>query len=888
MRSAEGQLQLALGPFQNRALFSTHFLRKRLVEWPEFRDLDALPLLNSLSALWRSERDALTGANEAQTEARFIRPVLGHLGFAFTVQAGLSTAGGRRQPDYALFLSEEARRRADTATGRARYREAVAVADAKRFERSLGGGRTGRDPDDPVAQIVHYVTVTGCRWGILTNGRHWRLYAAEGDLIEAASFEVDLIALLEGADPAAFRWFAAFLSASAFSPDEQGRSFLDRVLAESEASAVAVGAMLERQVFAAVPLIAEGLLGDSPRDGPELSQAFDNSLVFLYRLLFCLHAEARGLLPVDNLHYLEYSVRRQRERLATDRGRGRVLSARSDDLYNDLRALFRMIDTGDPALGVAEYDGGLFSARAHPYFENRSVPDNLLAEALDKLYRVDGQAVDYRDLSIRHLGTIYERLLEYRLEDNGSPGLRLGLSDGRHRSGSYFTPEFVVDAIVQRTLDPILAERSERVAARGLRGDEALEALLDLRVCDPAMGSGHFIVAAASWIAQSIATDPSYDGELSFVDIQRLVAERCVYGVDLNPMAVELARVSLWLATVREGEPLAFLHNLRCGNSLVGASVDELLGGGDTVFADRLARDAEELLRQEAEIGAIASHTGADVDRKEALATAAAALREPIEALASESIPDALVEEAGPPFHWEIEFPEIFLGPDGRPTDEGGFDAIVGNPPYVRIQELGRRLADFCRARYSTARGSFDAYIPFIERGAELLAPGGRLGFIVPNKLLKLDNAAALRRMLAVDRLVEEIIDFGDSQLFKGATNYTAILVLANEGRDAFRYRRVRDETTAVRRQLRGHAEEAEEFDTGELGKSSWILTTGHERRLIDKLRLGAARLDEVTEQIFQGLITSADPVYILEDRGSRGRNRLVWSRASERLRDRG
>jgi hypothetical protein len=787
---ALSQLRLALGPFQNRKLFADHFLGERLVEWPEFRDLDATGLLHDLTAIWEAERGGLAIANEAQTEARFIQPVLERLGFAYTVQAGLQVGGGRRQPDYALFLDDKTRARADLAGGNARYRDAVAVADAKRFDRPLDGGRRGGQPDDPVAQIINYLAITRCRWGILTNGRHWRLYAAEGDLVEAASFEIDLVALIEHADPDAFRYFAAFFSTAAFSPDQEGRSFLDRALAESGASAVQVGRTLEAQIFAAVPLIALGLVGHGQRTPEALSDAFDNSLVLLYRLLFCLHAEARGLLPVENPHYFEYSVRRQRERLASDRDRGRVFASRSDDLYNDLRALFRMIDTGEPALGVSEYDGGLFSARRHPYFENRSVPDALLAPALDRLYRIDGEAVDYRDLSIRHLGTIYERLLEYRLEDlGGDRGLRLAAGDGRHRSGSYFTPDFIVDHIVQRTLDPVLSALSDRVASQGLRGEDALEALLSVRVCDPAMGSGHFIVSAAAWIAQSVATDPSYDGALSLIEIQRLVAERCVYGVDLNPMAVELSRLSLWLATVRQGEPLAFLHNLRCGNSLVDASLDELLGGGVTVFADRLARDADEILGRVAAIAARPSHTGDDVHEKEAMALAVDALREPLEKLASETIPAQLVAEAGPPFHWDLEFPEVFLGPDGRPRDDGGFDAIVGNPPYVRIQDLGRLLADYARSRYSTARGSFDSYIPFIERGVELLAPEGRLGFIVPNKFLKLAYGAGLRAMLSGDRLVEEIIDFGDAQIFDRATNYTAVLLLGNAGSDGLDYR---------------------------------------------------------------------------------------------------
>jgi hypothetical protein len=175
--------------------------------------------------------------------------------------------------------------------------------------------------------------------------------------------------------------------------------------------------------------------------------------VLLYRLLFCLHAEDRGLLPVDNPHYREYSLRDQRERVRRAEERGRVFSPRSDDLYNDLRALFRIVDRGDPALGVNEYDGGLFAAAAHPWLRGRSVPDALMAQALQYLYRVGGESVDYRDLSVRHLGTIYERLLAYRLRDVDGV-LVLASTEGRRETGSYFTPEFIVDEIVDRTLGP--------------------------------------------------------------------------------------------------------------------------------------------------------------------------------------------------------------------------------------------------------------------------------------------------------------------------------------------------------------------------------------------------------------------------------------------------
>ena len=369
------QLELALGAFENRRLFSANFLFERLPEWPELSAAADQDLHRTLQELWTVERGGLSTANEAQTEERLVKPVLAALGFAYTVQAGLATATGRRQPDYALFLGDERRAEADRLEGGARYDLAVAVADAKRFDRPLDGrGRASDDRDDPVAQIINYVSITKRRWGILTNGRLWRLYAAEGDLVEGACYQVDLVALLEQDDPTAFAYFAAFFAAAAFVQDVDGRCFLDRALSDSRANAVRVGDALERQVFAAVPLIAEGLLGHDERTPQTLAVAFDHALVFLYRLLFCLYAEARRLLPVEHAHYRPYSLLTQRRELARDVDACRIFSLRSDDLYGDLRALFTMVGEGEDDLGVNEYDGGLFSAAAHPWLVGRSVP----------------------------------------------------------------------------------------------------------------------------------------------------------------------------------------------------------------------------------------------------------------------------------------------------------------------------------------------------------------------------------------------------------------------------------------------------------------------------------------------------------------------------------
>jgi type I restriction-modification system DNA methylase subunit len=885
-RPRGGQLALALGPYSNRNLFSDHFLERILPEWPEFQAAASTDLFAQLNEIWQAERTTLPSANEAQTEERFIKPVLSRLGFAYTVQAGLPTATGHRQPDYALFADEEARRGGAEQTGSERYRHAVAVCDAKRFDRPLDRRRAdGATNEDPVAQIIHYISVTRCGWGILTNGRLWRLYAAEGDLIEGACLEFDLCALLDAGDEAAFRFFATLLSAAAFAPDVEGRSLLDRALDGSRAQAVAVGDALQRQVFAALPLLAEGLLDDEERTDASLRAAFDNALVLLYRLLFCLHAEDRGLLPVENPHYLQYSLRRQREQLARDRESGRRFSTRSDDLFNDLRALFRIVDRGDEALGVNEYNGGLLAVAGHPWLRGRTVPDDRMAAALDLLYRVDGEQVDYRDLSVRHLGTIFEQLLAYRLVQGEEGSLTLATADGRHKTGAYFTPEHVVDEIVERTLAPIYDERSARVRADGRRGQEALDELLDIHVLDPAIGSGHFLVGAAAYLARRIANDPSYTLEWSLTELQGLVAERCLSGVDVNPMAVEIARLALWLSTVRDDRPLRSLVNLRTGNSLVGAELGTLLDGGTDLISDELAVRARGMLDRIASIASIDARTGEEAREKERLAEEIERVRAPLRTECDAAVAPPVGPGAGAPFHWAIEFPDRFVTGEGQLRPDGGFDAVIGNPPYVRIQELGRDVAAHCRERYATAYGSFDAYVPFIERGLRLLRPGGRLGFIVPSTFLKLDYGTRLRELLGRERLVEAIVDFGHAQVFDGATNYTCILVLDRSGREEVEYTVVRGVAPQVRHALAtGGLPAAQRYPVAELTEAPWILVGADERDVLSAMRRTGIPLAEATAQIFQGLITSADAVYIVEDRGTRGERRVVVTRDGEEV----
>ena len=604
--------------------------------------------------------------------------------------------------------------------------------------------------------------------------------------------------------------------------------------------------------------------------------------MFLYRLLFCLFAESRGLLPIDNPDYRRYSAAQQRLDLVSTIDERRHLSQTSDTLFSELRALFRTIDKGEPGLGVTEYDGGLFDPQSHPWLEGRSVPDATLAPALDGIYRVGGELVDYRNLSVRTLGSVYEQLLAWELVERDG-ALVLVESPRRHELGAYFTPEPVVDAIVSRTLDPVMSRLSAAAREQGLTGEEALDVLLGARVLDPAMGSGHFLVGAVEFVTQSIATDPSYGGDLSLGELRRLVAERCLYGVDLNPLAVELARLSLWLVTAREGEPLTFLGNLRVGDSLVGADNQTLLDPMTGLLEQHLALAAGELLRQVSELRERATRTGADAREKRRLASQIEALRLPLEVFATQSLERFQPPAGRPEFHWPLEFPEAFVDERGEPRQGAGFDAVIGNPPYIRVQEIGRDMANYCRARFTCASGSFDAYLVFLQRGIDLLAPRGRLGFIVPNKLFKLDFAGRLRELLAERELIDEVIDFGSSQLFAGATNYTCILVLDAGGVEQLAYRRLTGTREHVLEGL-SSAESipAERFVTRAFGRDPWPLVPPEEAALLRAAAAEAERLDAVTSAIFTGLQTNDNPVYVLEDRGWRGGRRLVWSVASD------
>gem|GEM_PF-740193 len=532
-------------------------------------------------------------------------------------EAAHEAAGGKQRPDMTLFASRAALEAVvqkfgslgsggqtrGAPNGPDFCRDAAFLLDAKRFGKGVGA-----DEDEEalapkqerstalkdIQQAERYLRGYDKTWGILTNGRSWRLLH-RGKELEHLRF--DLVLLLEdlragGIGEADALGAFAFLWHLFGIPAVAG-GFLDRLARESEASYRKVRDVLGQNALAAVEEIARGFwahpdnrLPTAPSQ-PDLDRLRELSLTLLYRLLFVLKAEAQGLLPMRdhlgaatpyaNQVSTEAVFRLLAKQGAAERAGGMVYGAYVKAV------LFRAITEGSKSLGIPPYNGGLFDPERHPELERLCLPDESLYRVLRLLIYLEGEeAVPYADLDVRDLGDIYEGLLEQRLVpapeiEPPTPPLKVVNQKGeRKASGSYFTPEPLVGHLVRKALVPLL---------EGCGNDP--HRVLGLRVLDLAMGSAHFLVKVVDVMASylTVHCDPvdpvepweRDNGPREMAYWRSKVAEHCIYGVDYNPMAVELAKVALWLHTARQDRPLSFIdHHLKVGNSLAGASVDQL------------------------------------------------------------------------------------------------------------------------------------------------------------------------------------------------------------------------------------------------------------------------------------------------------------------------
>lgn len=929
------------GLFNNRALFSDHYLKSRLRDDEVWRDDGSAVAFRELRNLLVA-RSTSGKTDEDSLRDSFFGPVFKILGF--------SAPKVRRDPHNVELPDFELRESKESEKPLAR----CLTYPWMRFLDGKDSARDAETPDEnPGAVVVSLLQNSETPWVVVTNGKLWRLYSKRTHSRATSYFEVDLEEVVAEATRAStdpFRYFWLLFRRQAFEQvtfTREGREetfpFLDRLLLESEDYAKDLGERLKERVFDRVfPHLAEGFVSqwEGPPSEEDLQLTYRATLTLLYRLLFLLYAESRDLLPVREVRgYYEKSLARLKKEIAEAAGSledeietklKKAMDGDSMVLYQRLNELFAIIDTGSVDLNVPFYNGGLFAtspsddddsdeAETARFLRDHAVPDQHLAAAIDLLSREDDPRlgrifIDYKSLGVRHLGSIYEGLLEFRIRfaterlgivreksrDVYTPWRELDekrkaklerdgrfvkrgqmyLENDKHErkaTGSYYTPDYIVKYIVERAVGPVVKEKLEGLRPRfrdaqrwrtmalaqsrakgetvdrnydyGPTVERAWSQLIDdafgIKVLDPAMGSGHFLVEAVDFITdhvldflnafpwnpvtahlrytreqilksmeeQKVSIDP---GKLTDVNLlKRHVLKRCIYGVDLNPMAVELAKVSLWLDCFTLGAPLSFLdHHLRCGNSLVGVTVEEVdaklregtqanlfsgnkfagvktsvagmiaIGEQPDITPDQVKDSRSEYKRASSAIdwakrlldvytsqwfgNHVVRGTRGRGDVNPALEflgdkTSEVWAGSPASSKVTDHFKAVVLaaESAGSEyrfFHWQLEFPEVFLAGGASM----GFDAVLGNPPYDVLasgeleRDVSQLLAFFeSEPAYTEALGGKkNLYKLFIVRASALrTSTNGTLGFIVPMALLGDDQAVGPRKLLLADGL---------------------------------------------------------------------------------------------------------------------------------------
>ena len=430
-------------------------------------------------------------------------------------------------------------------------------------------------------------------WGIACNGKTLRLLRDTATLTRPTFLEIDLADLLGGQRYAEFAnvWRLLHASRSAGNPTE---CIWEKWRAAGQEEGTRVRDGLRLGVTDALLILGEGFIQHPTNDAlrsalhnGELSKDayFQQLLRLIYRLIFVFSVEERGLLhPKDDSKealaarraYAEgYAVARLRDLCLKRRARNRF-----DDHWQALRIVFKGLSEGEARLALPAL-GGLFATSQCPALDAASLDNAHLLAAMQNLRWASHNGVlapvDYRNMGPEELGSVYESLLEL-VPEIDLPARKFGFvgltSEGstagnaRKLSGSYYTPDSLVQELIKSALDPVI---EQRIAAQP---ESPVEALLAIRVIDPACGSGHFLLAAARRLAEKLAQLRATDGEQTEQDFRhalREVVSRCIFGVDRNPMAIELARTALWLEGFEEGRPLGFLdHHLQVGDALLG------------------------------------------------------------------------------------------------------------------------------------------------------------------------------------------------------------------------------------------------------------------------------------------------------------------------------
>ena len=634
----------------------------------------------------------------------------------------------------------------------------------------FGDGEGGRPRRSPTALLQDWLNGTDhALWGLVFAGDRVRIMRDNASLTRPAWIEADLGAMFRDEMFADFTAFWLLAHATRFGAE--GAAPSDCALEHWREAGLKQGVEARKDLYAnvatALEELGQGIVAANPDLREKLATGalpmqalFEELLRTVYRLIFLAVAEDRDLLhprrtprEARQLYAQGYSFTFWRER-----SRRRVARDSHHDAWEAMKVTLSSLEHGEEMLGLPAL-GGLFAQSSTPHLNTATIPNRAFLAALFCLgfIRKDGitHRINWRDLKTEELGSVYEGLLEIRPSLTASGDFQLGTGakgNDRKTSGSYYTPDSLVECLLDSALNPVL----ERAEASGATPEEKVAAILDLKVIDPACGSGHFLLGAARRMADRVARLRNEDaGKEETQAALRDVVSRCIHGVDRNPMAVELAKVALWIESVSPGQPLGFLDaNIRCGDALLGVfdlavleegipdeaykpltgdskdaakfylklnrdakkgqgSFDFAGGGGfmpakpiaaglgriksmpeDTVGQVEKKRQAFEAwkadpARYATEVACdlyiaafLSPKTEVPLNYQRAMVPTTGDVRQklaggnvygPLEGAARE------VAGAASVLHWPLEFPDVMVG-------KGGFDVVLGNPPWEQIQ----------------------------------------------------------------------------------------------------------------------------------------------------------------------------------------------------------
>lgn len=746
------------------------------------------------------------------TREKWILPLLTELGYAVGIQRAQQING----KSYAI--SHAANNRDNFPLHIMGYRDSL---DKRR---EAGGPRLS-----PHALVQEYLNNTEHLFALVTNGRHLRLLRDATRLVRMSYLEFDLERMFEEELYADFSLLYRVLHISRMPEqmDQGPNSIIEYYHQESMASGTRIREKLSEAVENSIKTLANGFLLHNYNESlkeqlEEKSLKADDYYMYqlrlIYRVLFLIVLEERQLIYPEeleeegqrkrNIYYKYYSVERLR-RLTESRV---YVDGDKIDLWESLKTTFLLYEDGfyGEKLDIKPLGSGLFASNALGGLMQCKLKNSDLLEVLKRLtsfVNEQGQLVrvNYSDLDVEEFGSVYEGLLEYdpKVEKIGAKWqFSFVEGTGRSSSGSHYTPEELVKPLIKHSLDYIIADK--------LKEDKPEAALLSITVCDVACGSGHILLSAARRIATELASiregaeqpSPTY-----YRAAIRDVIRNCIYGVDLNPLAVELCKVALWLEAHNPNEPLNFLdHHIKNGNAIVGlAHFEELENGIATEAFKTLPGDDKELAttfrkKNYAEVkakGQLGTYDLSKVDdslkglRKEfaefttlpestpeeiaAKATAYQKLTNGAKWWRLKNLADLQVAQFFIPktienkeglttdkqyrtylnsgtqildrgaslakaqqkkfFHWFLEFPEVF--------GKGGFDCILGNPPYLGGKKLstsyGFNFTNFIKNTYQTG-SSCDLVVYFFLRISRIINGEGFMSIITTNSISEAGN----------------------------------------------------------------------------------------------------------------------------------------------------